>query len=67
MLGLGVVVAAAYRLLVLTVSLISYVLNADSGRYADTPMLHLLTQHKISSKWTCYDKFPAELFRTGAG
>jgi len=43
MLGLGVVVAAAYRLLVLTVSLISYVLNADSGRYADTPMHYLAT------------------------
>ena len=31
-LGLGLVVAAEYRSLVLTMSLISYVLNADSGR-----------------------------------
>jgi len=34
-LGLGLVVAAAYQLLVLRLLVISYVLNADSGRYAD--------------------------------
>jgi len=34
-LGLGLVVAAAYQLLVLRLLVISYVLNGDSGRYAD--------------------------------
>ena len=32
---IGLVVAAVYRSLVLRVSLISYVMNADSGRCAD--------------------------------
>jgi len=36
--GLGLVVAAAYRPLVLRTSFISYVLNADSGRYANSPI-----------------------------
>ena len=35
MLGCGLVVAAEYRPLVLGMSLISYVLYADNGRYAD--------------------------------
>ena len=34
--GIALVVAAEYRPLVLRTSLISCVLNADSGRYADT-------------------------------
>ena len=41
-LWLGLVLAAACRLLVLRMSLTSYVLNADSGRYTDTLISHIL-------------------------
>jgi len=40
--GLGLVVAAAYQLLVLRLLVISYVLNADSGRYADALISYIL-------------------------
>ena len=38
MIELALVVAIVYQPLVLMISLVSYVLSADSGRYADTPM-----------------------------
>jgi len=40
LLGFWLVVSATYRLLVFRMSLISYVLNADSGRYADALISH---------------------------